>query len=74
MKLWSFFFTKASKWDANKVTHLTRMRHKITQMTSNRHRNATQRCKVIVNNQNEHKEIQKRGRKKTQQRDVKQQK
>lgn len=43
-------------------------------MTSNRHRNATQRCKVIVNNQNEHKEIQKRGRKKPQQRDVKQQK
>lgn len=46
-----------------KVTQLTRMRHKITLITSNRHRNATQRCKVPVNNQNEHKEIQKQGRK-----------
>lgn len=46
-----------------KVTQLTRVRLKITQITSNRPRNATQRCKVIVNNQNEHKEIQKRGRK-----------
>lgn len=46
-----------------KVTQLTRVRLKITQITSNRPRNATQRCKIIVNNQNEHKEIQKRGRK-----------